>query len=110
MKTQWRAMMGFSLPDSDPTYRVFLGEFFWAPAFDPSVTSTGPGALLINREVFLKHLHEQGYTLLWVVTGEKLIITGGIPGDGWPGRVNILGVYRVQQDNIHGELYTTLSE
>jgi hypothetical protein len=192
MKTQWRALKGFSLPDSHPTYRVFFGEFFWAPAFlyhnvpynhhdgwiggkaedsipkpillttdqyaqeasgfdcsidegirtylpcqwivdgmdlhwkgieghfynatgrlvafDPSVNSTGPGATLMNRELLLKYLNENGYTLLWVVTGEKLIITGSIPGDDWPGRLNILGVYRVQQDKIHGELYTQLSE
>jgi hypothetical protein len=192
MKTQWRALKGFSLPDSHPTYRVFFGEFFWAPAFlyhnvpyyhhdgwiggeaedsipkpillttdqyaqeasgfdcsidegirtylpcqrivngmdlhwkgieghfynatgrlvafDPSVNSTGPGAILMNRELLLKYLNENGYTLLWVVTGEKLIITGSIPGDDWPGRLNILGVYRVQQDKIHGELYTQLSE
>jgi hypothetical protein len=192
MKTQWRAMKGFSLPDSHPTYRVFLGEFFWAPsflyhnvpyyhhdgwvggkaedripkpillttdqhaqeasgfdcsiddsirvylpckwiidemdldwrgieghfydatgklvAFDPSVNAIGPSALLINREVFPKHLHEQGYTLLGVVTGEKSVITGGIPGDDWLGRLNIFGVYRVQHDKIHGQLYTQLSE
>jgi hypothetical protein len=33
MKTQWRATEGFSLPDSYPLHRVFLGECFWAPAF-----------------------------------------------------------------------------
>jgi hypothetical protein len=184
MKTQWRATEGFSLPDSYPLHRVFLGECFWAPAFlyhnvpyyhhdgwvggkagdtipkpilvatdqyaqedsgfdcstdesirvylpckwiadgmnlhwrgieghfydaagnlvafDPSVSSTGPGALLVDRELFLKHLDEQGHTLLWVVTGEKVIITGNIPrGDDWPGRLNILGgiPYTMRRDS-----------
>jgi hypothetical protein len=80
-------------------------------AFDPSVNSIGPGTLLVNRELFLKHLDEQGYTLLWVVTGEKVIITGNIPGgDDWPGRLNILGVFRIQGGEIRGELFTRLSE
>ena len=79
-------------------------------AFDPSVNSAGPGALLINHKLFLKYLNENGCTLLWHVIGEKLIITGNIPGNDWPGRLDILGVYRVQQDKIHGELYTQMSE
>jgi hypothetical protein len=33
MQTQWRATKGFSLPDSHELSRVFLGEYFWAPAF-----------------------------------------------------------------------------
>ena len=66
-------------------WRGIEGHFYDAAgnlvAFDPSVNATGPGALLVNRELFLKHLDEQGYTLLWVVTGEKVIITGNIPGE-----------------------------
>jgi hypothetical protein len=80
-------------------------------AFDPSVSSTGPGALLANRELFLKYLGEQEYTLLWVITGEKVIITGNISkGDDWPGRLNILGVFHIQCGEIRGELFTRLSE
>ena len=98
----------------DLHWKGIEGHFYNAKgrlvAVDPSVNSTGPGAILINRDLLLKYLSENGYTLLWVVTGEKLIITGSIPGDDWPGRLNILGVYRVQQDKIHGELYTQLSE
>gem|GEM_PF-2778664 len=193
MKTLWRATEGFSVSDSYPLRRVFLGECFWTPAFlyynapydrhdgwvggkagdtipkpmlvttdqysqedsgldcsidesirvhlpckwiadgmylhwrgieghfydavgilvafDPSVSSTGPGALLVNRELFLKHLDEQGCILLWVVTGEKVIITGNVPGgDDWLGRLNILGVFRMQGGELRGELFTRLSE
>jgi hypothetical protein len=192
LNTQWRAGERSSLPDSHPTYRVFFGEFFWAPAFlyhnvpydhhdgwiggnaddaipkpilltsdqyvrdggdfdcsidesikvhlpckliademalhwmgieghfydaaanllafDPSVESTGPGALLIHREPFLKHLNEHGYTLVWFLTGSKMIITLSLPGDDWPGRLDIRGLYRLQHDRIHGELHTRLSQ
>ena len=95
-------------------WRGIEGHFYDAAgnlvAFDPSVSATGPGALLVNRELFLKHLDEQGCTLLWVVTGEKVIITGNVPGgDDWPGRLNILGVCRMQGGEIRGELSTRLS-
>jgi len=95
-------------------WRGIEGHFYDAAgnlvAFDPSVSATGPGALLVNRELFLKHLDEQGCTLLWVVTGEKVIITGNVPGgDDWPGRLNILGVFRMQGGEIRGELSTRLS-
>ena len=60
--------------------------------------------------LFLKYLNENGYTLLWRAIGEKLIISGNIPGDDWPGRLDILGVFRLQQQEIDGKLYTRLSE
>lgn len=79
-------------------------------AFDPSVNSAGPGALLINRNLFLKYLNENGYDVLWVITGEKLVITGDSPGDDWPGRLSIVGVFRIKNGKICGELITMLSE
>jgi hypothetical protein len=95
-------------------WRGIEGYFYDAAgnliAFDPSVNSAGPGALLINRKLFLKYLSENGYTLLWHVIGEKLIITDNTPGDDWPGRLEILGVLRLQQQEIDGKLYTRLSE
>lgn len=78
-------------------------------AFDPSVSSTGPSTLLINRERLRSYLNGRGYTMLWAVTGEKVVITGNIPGDDWPGRLNILGVYRMDGNSIRGELLTQLS-
>lgn len=191
MKTQWRAD-SFELPESRPLYRVFLGEYFWAPAFlyhnvpyyhhagwiggkdedkipkpvlvttdqysledsgfdcsidesvrvylpckwiadrmglrwkgreghfynatgnliafDPSVNFTGPGALLINHDLFLEYLNENGYDLLWVLAGEKLVITGDIPGDDWSGRLEILGVFHIKNGQVCGELNTRFSK
>jgi len=43
------------------------------------ISYTRPSALLVDRGLFLKHLNGQGYSLLWIVTGEKAIITGNIP-------------------------------
>jgi hypothetical protein len=78
-------------------------------AFDPSVSSIGPSTLLINRERLLSYLNGRGYTMLWAVTGEKVVITGNIPSDDWPGRLNVLGVCRMNGDSIRGELLTQLS-
>jgi hypothetical protein len=192
IKTEWRASENFHLPDSNALYRVFFGEYFWAPpylyhdvpyhghegwagggtedhiprpilvttdqysqedssydcsveesipvylpckwivddmklrwrgveghfydatgnliAFDPSVNTKGPRALLINRPLFQNYLNDKGYTLLWVVTGEKLIITGDIPSEDWLGRLTFLGVYCLENSKLRGEVNTKLRE
>jgi hypothetical protein len=192
LKTQWRAGTGVSMPESQPTYRVFFGEFFWAPtflyhnvpyfhrggwvggnaddmifkpillttdqyarasgdfdcsvdgsirsylpckwiadqmglywsgieghfydasgnpmAFDPSIQSPGPGALLIKREPFLTHLYEHGYALLWVLTGSKMISSLDVPGNNWPGRLDIFGVFRIKNNKIDCQMDTRMSE
>ncbi|HEV7745668.1 MAG TPA: hypothetical protein VGO56_11785 [Pyrinomonadaceae bacterium] len=79
-------------------------------AFDPSVTSPGPSALLVNKDLFSQYLAEKSYDLIWVVTGEKLIITGDAPGPNWPGRMNILGVYRFVDSQLCGEVTTKLED
>jgi len=92
-------------------WRGVEGQFFNAQgelvAFDASVDTVGPGALLIKRNVFLRHLDEHDLALVWVVTGEKLIITGDIPGgNDWPGRLLIVGVYTIEKDQLAGEVNT----
>jgi hypothetical protein len=71
-------------------------------AFDPSVRTPGPGALLINRDVFLKFLNDNGYDLLWTILGEKNIIGGRMSPDDWKGRLELTGTYRIHQHNIEG--------
>ena len=74
-------------------------------AFDPSVTSAGPGALLINKPAFLRFLRANGYEILWTVLGEKNII-GGMGSSPWPGRLEISGAYRLEGDKITGSYST----
>jgi len=69
---------------------------------DPSVRTPGPGALLINRDVFLKFLNDNGYDLLWTILGEKNIIGGRMSPDDWKGRLELTGTYRIHKHNIEG--------
>jgi len=72
-------------------------------AFDPSVMTPGPGALLINRGTFLKFLNDNEYDILWVVTGRKDII-GEMMRDQWKGRLELSGAYRILDGNIYGKM------
>jgi hypothetical protein len=72
-------------------------------AFDPSVRSAGPGALLINRDAFLKFLSENGYDILWTVLGEKNFIGGGLSVGDWKGRLDISGAYRIRKNKVEGK-------
>ena len=71
-------------------------------AFDPSVKTPGPQALLMNRDAFLQFLNENGYDLLWTVVGEKNIIGGRMAREDWRGRLEMSGAYRVLRNKIAG--------
>jgi len=83
----------------------FEGQFFDNEnnliAFDPSVRMVGPGALLLHRDA-LRVLNENGYDIIWVITGEKSIIGGRMTPDEWKGRLEISGVYRMRGNKIEG--------
>ena len=61
-------------------------------SFDPSINETGPGALLINREEFIKFLNDNEYSILWTILGEKRINSGHNIRDNWKGSLRINGV------------------
>ena len=71
-------------------------------AFDPSVRTPGPGALLINRDVFLKFLNDNDYDLLWIILGEKNIIGSRLSPEDWKGRLELTRIYRIHQHNLEG--------
>lgn len=71
-------------------------------AFDPSVKTPGPGALLMRREAFLKFLNAKGYDILWTIVGEKNIIGGRMSPDEWKGRLELSGAYRIRENRITG--------
>ncbi len=80
-------------------------------AFDPSLNSPGPSALLINRQLFCDFLNRNNLTVFWIVFGEKIVITGDIPGEDWPGNLHILGTYRLNDMNkIIGEIQFKVNE
>lgn len=63
-------------------------------AFDPSTQEDGPSLVLINRDVFLAFLEENGLSILWTLLGEKQMISGGFRHDEWKGHLEISGAYR----------------
>ncbi len=75
-------------------------------AWDPSVKSPGPGALLINRDVFLKFLDDSGYDILWTILGEKNIIGGSMSHEEWKGRLELSGAFRIRENRIEGAVNT----
>lgn len=68
-------------------------------ALDPSISTKGPGSLLIRKSSFLKYLDKQGYDIVWTILGEKNLI-GGHSHDDWQGRLIISGVARLQNENL----------
>jgi hypothetical protein len=79
-------------------------------AFDPSVKSMGPGALLINKDKFLKFLREVDCEILWTVLGEKSDFHYGMHGTDRSGRLMINGAYRFLNGEIHGVRTSKLVE
>lgn len=79
MELQWDAIEGHFVAQGNVV------------AFDPSVRTPGPGALLINRDVLLKFLNDSGYDILWTLLGKKSILSLGAR----KGRLEISGAYRI---------------
>lgn len=75
-------------------------------AFDPSVRTSGPGALVINRDAFLKFLNDSGHDILWTILGEKNIIGGDMAHKEWKGRLGLSGAYRIRDNRIEGVVKT----
>ena len=75
-------------------------------AFDPSVKTRGPGALLMNQDQFLKFLNENGYDILWTILGEKNIIGGRLAHEEWKGRLELSGAFRIRENRLEGAINT----
>jgi hypothetical protein len=69
-------------------------------AFDPSVSESGPGALLMRQDALQAYLADNGFELFWTVLGEKILIGGNSGGQG--GWLQVSGVYRLTKNGIVG--------
>jgi len=78
-------------------------------AFDPSVRTKGPSALLLNEEA-LTVLRRKGYDIVWLITGEKMLIGGRMPHEEWKGRLELGGLFRKKNDKIEGFIKSTFDE
>jgi hypothetical protein len=95
MDLRWNGVEGYFFDDN--------GNLI---AFDPSVRTSGPGALLINRDAFLKFLDDYGYDILWTISGEKAILGGRMSRDDWKGRLELSGAYRIREGKVEGIINT----
>jgi hypothetical protein len=82
----------------------FFGDNGNLIAFDPSIETSGPGALLINRDVSLKFLNDNGYDILWTILGEKNLIGGHMSHEDWKGRLEISGAFRISENRLNGAM------
>lgn len=74
---------------------------------DPSVFEKGPSVLLICKKSFISFLTENNLKPLWTIQGEKQMIGGG---NQWKGRLEMRGSYRLEGDQVIGELGATFRE
>lgn len=71
-------------------------------AFDPSVRSLGPGALLIRKDSLLEFLNANDLQIVWTLLGEKEQIGGTMTQRDYKGSLEINGAYRFDKDAIQG--------
>ena len=70
-------------------------------AFDPSVKSAGPSALLIREDQIEELNRTSNLTLCWIVLGEKRILGGGWDGPSYPS-MRISGAYVLGESGLTG--------
>lgn len=78
-------------------------------AFDPSINEAGPSVLLVDRQLLTDYLEQNGYAIFWTLLGEKLVT--GERSELWTdGRLEISGAYKLEGENIVGELASKLTK
>jgi hypothetical protein len=77
-------------------------------AYDPSVKSPGRGSLLFRADAAFELLDSRGYSIIWLVIGEKDIIGGKRDEKEWKGRLEMLGIYALNEKSITGQMRAEL--
>lgn len=90
--------LGLVWQGTEGQYRSREGQLV---ALDPSVCHPGSGSLLVNRDILLACLEDEGCELFWIVSGEK-----NISGRGdYKGRLRAEGVYSIDREEVTGSLF-----
>ncbi len=77
---------------------------------DVAAESVEKSALLIKKRPFLKFLEENGYALLWITFGEKLLLGTAGGGQGFLGRLEVGGAHILSSEGrIFSHEYTNWS-
>lgn len=71
-------------------------------AQDPSVRSSGPSALLVDREIMTAFLKQNNYRLVWTLLGEKDIRDSRSSHDDWLGRMELSACMKIKDDQLEG--------
>ncbi|KKS38086.1 MAG: hypothetical protein UV01_C0005G0011 [Parcubacteria group bacterium GW2011_GWA2_42_14] len=78
-------------------------------AQDPSVADAGSGALIIKKKPLIEFLKKNGYEIIWAVIGEKLLLGTMGSGEGFLGRLEMGGAFRMKVDGkLVGKTYTNV--
>ncbi len=69
-------------------------------AYDPSVDESGPSCLLMNKQCVAEFCNENGYSIVWILSGEKLAFVSGY--NALDERLIISGAYKFVDRKIEG--------
>lgn len=70
-------------------------------AYDPTIDSPGPSALLMRVDVLEAFLREKGYALGWCVLGEKRVLSAAFRGRVHP-ELQLSGAYVLKGTSVDG--------
>jgi len=76
--------------------------------FDPSVTTRCISSLLIRKDKLSIFLQENNLSLIWGVVGEKQVSARTWAKGEYPGRMNIWGLFSLENDIVNGKLSTEM--
>ena len=82
----------------------YLDENEELAAFDPTVHSDGPSALLLHEELLKEYLKDKGLALCWTIIGEKWDV-GGDSGAEHRGYATMSGAYSYMGAKLEGFLH-----
>jgi hypothetical protein len=80
----------------------WLDEHGEIACLDPSVNRGGKSALMIRKNIFLNFLTENNLKLFWICEGDKSILGNFFRGDYPKKRLELSGVYVLNEGNIEG--------
>lgn len=72
-------------------------------AFDPTLNTRGPSALLVREDLLRDFLAREQLSLCWVVTGEKQVMGANLRGN-YLGRLSVSGAYSLTEQGVAGFL------
>lgn len=85
----------------------FINDKGEAVIQDPSLDDSGSGALLIKKKALLDFLKNNDYEIIWAVIGEKVLLGTFGGGDGFLGRLEVGGAYRMgKSGKLEGKSYS----